>query len=626
MIIRHIPMKKARLSSFSGFVRYITDPQDKQERVGKIRISNCNSSEPLWAVQEVLATQAQNQRAKADKTYHVLISFAPGEVVSDNLLNVIEDRIISAIGFKEHQRISTVHHDTDNLHIHVAINKIHPETLNMIEPYRAYKTFAEVATQLEVEFGLKVTNHHSRKGYSENLADDMEQHSGIESLINWMKRHCKEQIEAAKSWAELHQILAAHGLSIKQRGNGFVFCDKKGLMVKASSISRNFSKQLLVSRLGAFVAAPLHDDTMSQNTYRYEPLHKTMSNMALYAYYREERLNNKTILSGKLKTLRSAKTRAIEQAKKRARLKRSALKLMKMPGIQKKCLYSKISQTLLNEIEQIRNNYAKQRQQQVNDHQNRTWADWLRYKAEAGDKEALTALRFRNRKNSAKYTFSGEMGDSFHGQMKDIDSITKEGTAIFKINRAIIRNNGHEITISKGGSIEALKKALEMARQQYGDCIRIHGTALFKKIILQLVIKNDIPITFADPDMEAQRIKLKQENNDELTRRHRYGNGAGASGRNEAIRTTGRRSRKPSAAKPNPCRIRNSSPAENQNGLRDVSQLDVVQFTRRSEVLLPDYAHAQLERQGLKPDNHVRWSTIGLRRDKTRFKPTRDRL
>ncbi|HCJ4394751.1 TPA: TraI/MobA(P) family conjugative relaxase [Legionella pneumophila] len=618
MIIRHIPMKKVRLSSFSGLVRYITDTQDKQERVGKIRISNCNSHEPAWAVQEVLATQAKNQRAKADKTYHVLISFAPGEVVSDNLLNLIEDRIISAIGFKEHQRVSTVHHDTDNLHIHVAINKIHPETLNMIEPYWAYKTFAEVATQLEVEFGLKVTNHHSRKGHSENLADDMEQHSGIESLINWMKRHCKEPIEAAKSWAELHQILAAHGLSIKPRGNGFVFCDKKGLMVKASSISRNFSKQLFVSRLGAFVAAPLQDDTMSQNTYRYEPLHKTKSSMELYACYREERLNNKTILSGKLKTLRSAKTRAIEAAKKRARLKRSALKLMKMPGIQKKYLYSKISQTLLNEIEQIRNNYAKQRQQQMNDHQNRTWADWLRYKAEAGNKEALTALRFRNRKNQAKYTFSGDMGDAFHGQMKDIDSITKEGTAIFKINRAIIRNNGHEITISKGGSIEALKKALEMARQQYGDCIRIHGTALFKKIILQLVIKNDIPITFADPVMEDQRIKLKQENNDEPTRRQRHGNGTRASGRNEAVRAAGRGSRTPSATKPNPCRFRQGSPAENQNSLRDVSQLDVVQLTRGSEVLLPDHAHDQLERQGFKSDNHVRWKPSRLKTDKGR--------
>ena len=70
MIIRHIPMKTARLSSFSGLVQYITNPQDKQERVGKISLSNCNSIDPTWAVQEVLATQAKNQRATADKTYH----------------------------------------------------------------------------------------------------------------------------------------------------------------------------------------------------------------------------------------------------------------------------------------------------------------------------------------------------------------------------------------------------------------------------------------------------------------------------------------------------------------------------------------------------------------------------
>ncbi len=351
MIIRHIPMKAARLSSFSGLVQYITDPQDKQERVGKINISNCNSIDPAWAIREVLATQAKNQRAKADKTYHLLISFAPGEILSDNLLNAIEDRVVSSIGFKDHQRISTVHHDTDNLHIHVAINKIHPQTLNMIEPYRAYKIFAEVATRLEIEFSLEITNHQTRKGRSENLADDMEQHSGIESLINWMKRHCKDQIEAASSWNEVHQTLTAHGLTIKIRANGFVFCDKKGLMVKASSVSRNFSKKNLLSKLGEFTPALFQSEAGSKNTYRYEPLNKTMSNSELYASYRNERLNNKIILADKLKILRTAKTCAIEKAKRRARLKRKALKLMKMPIIQKKFLYGQISKTLLDEIE-----------------------------------------------------------------------------------------------------------------------------------------------------------------------------------------------------------------------------------------------------------------------------------
>ncbi|HHS5395854.1 TPA: relaxase/mobilization nuclease domain-containing protein, partial [Legionella pneumophila] len=54
-------------------IKYITDEQNKQKRVGKISISNCNSVDPSWAVYEVLATQAKNQRAKRDKTYHTYI-------------------------------------------------------------------------------------------------------------------------------------------------------------------------------------------------------------------------------------------------------------------------------------------------------------------------------------------------------------------------------------------------------------------------------------------------------------------------------------------------------------------------------------------------------------------------
>lgn len=244
MIIRHIPMKKTRLSSFSGLVQYLCNQQNKQERVGKVRLSNCNSLDPIWAVQEVLATQAKNQRATGDKTYHMLISFAPGENPSPQVLREIEDRVALSIGFKEHQRISVVHHDTDNLHIHVAINKIHPQAFNMIEPYRAYKIFAQAASQLEIELGLQITNHQTRKNRSENLADDMEHHSGIESLINWMKRHCKEKIEAARSWKEIHSILAEHGLMIRVKANGFVFCNPQGMTVKASSISRTFSKKI----------------------------------------------------------------------------------------------------------------------------------------------------------------------------------------------------------------------------------------------------------------------------------------------------------------------------------------------------------------------------------------------
>ncbi len=607
MIIRHIPMKKTRLSSFSGLVKYLCNQQNKQERVGKVRLSNCNSIDPIWAVQEVLATQAKNQRATGDKTYHMLISFAPGENPSAQILQEIEDTVASSIGFKEHQRISVVHHDTDNLHIHVAINKIHPQTFNMIEPFRAYKIFAEVASKLEIELGLQITNHQTRKNHSENLADDMEHHSGIESLINWMKRYCKEKIEAASSWKEIHSILAEHGLIIRIKANGFVFCNVQGLTVKASSISRIFAKKNLESKLGSFVPSYPEDDGTASNVYHYEPLNKKVLGTNLYAKYQHEKSHNKSFVSDKLKKLREARTKLIEKAKKRGRIKRAALKLMNLSKVQKKYLYQHINKTLLNEIENIRKNYAKERSQLLDSYQNKTWADWLKQKAQDGDQNALMAMRYRNRKNKHDYTISGA-GPSFSSSLNfgQIDSVTKEGTEIYKKDNSVIRDNGKEIIISKGGSIPALKRALEMTRQRYGDCICVNGSPLFKKIILQIVIQYQMPITFADLDLENQRQKLnfEQEKSHDQPRANRQSYRGRTSGGHEAAGTaTGKRG---DTTKSNSFSIRQGSPAKDHDSLRDLSKCDLVQLSGGGEVLLPDNAHDHLERKGFKLDNHVR--------------------
>jgi len=612
MIIRHIPMKKTRLSSFSGLVQYLCNTQNKQERVGKVRLSNCNSLDPIWAVQEILVTQAKNQRAKGDKTYHMLISFAPGENLSEQSLRDIEERVASSIGFKEHQRISVVHHDTDNLHIHVAINKIHPQTFNMIEPYRAYKTFAEVASSLEIELDLQITNHQTRKNRSENLADDMEHHSGIESLINWMKRHCKEKIEAANSWMEIHGILAEHGLMVRIKANGFVLSNVEGLTVKASSISRAFSKQNLESRLGSFVPSLSEDGVFSSNVYRYEPLNKKVLGSKLYAEYQHQKLHNKLSITERLKQLREARVKLIEKAKKRGRIKRSALKLMNLSKVQKKYLYQHINKTLLSDIDNIRKNYAKERSRLIDSRQNKTWADWLKQKAQGGDQDALAAMRYRNRKNNHEYTLSGAASVLSSLNFGQIDSVTKEGTEIYKKDNSVIRDNGQEIIISKGGSIPALKRALEMARERYGDCICVNGSPLFKKIILQIVIQYQMPITFADLDLENQRQKLnfEQEKSHEQSRSNRQNHRRRTRGSHEAFGTASRNGR--GSTKPNTFSIRQGSPAKDHNSLRNLSKCDLVQLAGGGQVLLPDNAHDHLERKGFKPDNHVRRKIFGI--------------
>src|SRR5205823_4377060 len=92
---------------------------------------------------------------------------------------------------------------------------------------------------------------------------------------------------------------------------------------------------------------------------------------------------------------KAKKDRLIEAAKRSGRLKRAAIKLVSASGIAKKLMYMATSKALKDEIDNINKTYLKERQEIYTKCQRRTWADWLRDQATAGDQEALGALRAR---------------------------------------------------------------------------------------------------------------------------------------------------------------------------------------------------------------------------------------
>jgi hypothetical protein len=75
MIAKQVPMKSVKKSDFAELVKYITNAQQKAERVGGVTVTNCQSDRPDAAIFEVINTQVQNTRAESDKTYHLIVSF-----------------------------------------------------------------------------------------------------------------------------------------------------------------------------------------------------------------------------------------------------------------------------------------------------------------------------------------------------------------------------------------------------------------------------------------------------------------------------------------------------------------------------------------------------------------------
>ncbi len=188
MIAKRVPSDK-KSSSAARLVRYVVnarggiDPRSWErtadyildthaelnehgEKVGGVWVTNCDTDDAALATIVIDLTQQRNTRSKNDKTYHLVFSFPPGEQPPLDVLHAIEDELCAAIGFADHQRISAVHIDKEHLHVHVAINKVHPTGYQNIEPYYDMPRLMEACERLEIQYGLERTNHGLEKGIS----------------------------------------------------------------------------------------------------------------------------------------------------------------------------------------------------------------------------------------------------------------------------------------------------------------------------------------------------------------------------------------------------------------------------------------------------------------------------
>src|SRR5574340_1065337 len=502
-------MRSLAKSDFAELVEYITDEQDKAERLGQITVTNCEATTLQAVIGEVLATQRQNTRAAGDKTFHLLVSFRPGEHPTAETLKAIEERLCAGLGYGEHQRVSAVHHDTDNLHLHVAINKIHPERHTMHEPFQSYRTLAELCTTLECDYGLEKDNHQSRRSVAEGRAADMERHAGIESLVSWVRRECLEEMRGAGSWVELHQVMRDNGLELRARGNGLVVVAADGTRVKASTIARELSKPGLEARLGPFEASPepLAPPTIRRQ-YDKAPIRLRVDTVELYARYKTEQLHSSAGRADALAKARRRRDRAVEDARRASRLRRATIKLVDNKGISKKVLYSQASGALRDRLAEIHKAYAKEREKLCQGFQRRAWADWLKKEALHGNADALTALRSREATQGLKGNTIAGRGVATPGQAHVQDNITKKGTIIFRAGPAAVRDDGDKLQVSREATREAVQAALRLAMARYGTQITVNGTPEFKALVIRAAVDARFPMTFADPALEWRRQQL----------------------------------------------------------------------------------------------------------------------
>jgi hypothetical protein len=512
VIAKHIPMRAARRSSFQELVAYITHAKDKAVRVREVRVTNCHQQEARDAALEVLATQLQNKRACSDKTYHLLISFDAGDRPSPQARREIEDELCESLGFGKHQRVSAVHADTDNLHVHVAINKIHPKALTIHNPYRDYKALGAVCERLEQLHGLVHTNHETIAPGARSRAVDMEYLAGVESLLGWIRRECLEELRQAQSWAQLHDALGRNGLVLQERGNGLVVLDREGRAVKASSIARELSKAQLVKRLGQFQPEE-KKQIQAVRSYQSRPiLPQSRHAEELYQRYRTAQASLHRAQMQARHDLREQKHCLVSQAKDCAGMKRRLIRQLDCGRLTKRVLYHQVSVGLREDLQSIHEHARAQGMASLGNARPLSWFDWLAQQAAMNDAEALAALRRRQcraarrangllgalqqgRGEAVTKGVEPEDGERSFPGLK-VDGVTKQGTIIYAQGKSAIRDSGRRLEVSEGIDQKGIEIALAMASMRFGGHITIEGDAAFRNRVLNTAKALRLDIAF----------------------------------------------------------------------------------------------------------------------------------
>ncbi|OEU68076.1 MAG: hypothetical protein BA863_12865 [Desulfovibrio sp. S3730MH75] len=398
MISRRISCKPQN-DNYGRLANYIADAKNKGEKTLYSWNDGCWAGDNYQlAVQEVLDTQDLNQRTRKEKTYHLIVSFRPEDeaLLTPGKCKQMEKEFAKVLGFEDHQRHCGVHKNTNNIHMHIAYNMIHPETLTRHEPYRDYFKRDRLHRELEQKFGLKFDNGRQKDlepKRSNDRADTYEAHSGQQSFDSYVKERkdfILKSLDNAQSWQDFHSSLVQVGIEVKARGNGCIIKDMhSSTAIKASRLDRDFTKGKLEAKLGQYqkpIAAVQSID--EKERYVSRPLHKKRGE--LYSQYREA-------IDGRKKAYEDIKAEQDERWNKAAAFWGTKIKEIKRdrklsPKDRSRLLAVAAGKKTEN-IEAIKADVASRRADLRKLTPFNRWNDFLKWKAENGDEVALQVLR-----------------------------------------------------------------------------------------------------------------------------------------------------------------------------------------------------------------------------------------
>lgn len=511
-------------ASWTRLGGYILDTTHAGEKVAWARAVNCGHDDPGWAVKHILSTQAQNTRARSDKSYHLVVSFPEGERPSRRQIEDIEDRLSAALGFGDHQRVSAVHQNTDHWHLHVAINKVHPTTLCNVTPVRDHYRLQAACAELEIKHGLTQEPHtvgpeQGRARTARDRAAQFEARHGGQSFLAWIQEQAGPALLAARDggqgWPAVHRVAATFDLEVKLRGAGLVVSHRSDgrLHVKASDVDRGLSLKAMTDRLGPFEAPGRQADAAEPPQTRYR---RPVPSGDLYDAFKREReaaLRERDAAVARLTARHRAYARELA-AWYRQRMSQERAQPLK-GALRREAFRHIAAQREQDRASRIARERDERRQVRTA-HPIPTWQGTLEVEAANGNEAALAALRSRQRRTQrlADELLTAENADQarhiVHQHLKP--TVRRDGRVIYRVtDGGVVSDEAAQVRVLEATTAAAFL-ALSLATDRFGPRpLVVKGTDAFRSQVARVAGIEGLAVTFADPALERQRSQHRLE-------------------------------------------------------------------------------------------------------------------
>ena len=243
-----------------------------------------------------------------DPIEHIVLSWPEGERPNDAQVEEALDILLTVVGMSRHQAYAVLHGDTDNWHLHVALNRIDPASGDRVQIglnlERSLETLHQAVSIIEHRQGWmpqinalyradengvydratgtkvrdaamhpcassadqkRIRQHRASEKFERKIssaARDYERRTGLESLQRRVMTTAAPAIRTAKSWDEVHRRLAPEGMRYRMLKEGAVLaCGDRA--IAASTAWGGASAAKMVERLGPFEPASADIDVAS---------------------------------------------------------------------------------------------------------------------------------------------------------------------------------------------------------------------------------------------------------------------------------------------------------------------------------------------------------------------------